>query len=243
MPQTDGAGHLSIRAQAAIYGISKSEMGRDRRAGCPADEDGGWSWRAAHRRPYLRLAKMLSSEEKPVEPTGGDSGSGEEGKCEEVNSGGKREKLGEPELMFTEKTGPSLPDDAPIGNNGNGNSTTAQSLGRLRALEQSLAKAAEAALAKGDVAEGLSISRQHAIVVARLVSTETAWSKLQERRRELLPGEWLTRFAYCYRLPVERAIHDYLLKRDDPELRRLANHLEQIVKNFCNGLKMYVNGG
>lgn len=45
---------LSIRAQAKLYGISKSVMAADRAAGCRSDELGGRRWRLIHRRPYLR---------------------------------------------------------------------------------------------------------------------------------------------------------------------------------------------
>ena len=44
--------NLSIRAQAALYGISKSTMGADRRAGCPVTEKEGMEWRLMWRRSY-----------------------------------------------------------------------------------------------------------------------------------------------------------------------------------------------
>ena len=53
MPKNNSGG-LSIRAQAALYGIGKSVMAADRAARCPADEEGGRRWRAARRRPYQR---------------------------------------------------------------------------------------------------------------------------------------------------------------------------------------------
>jgi hypothetical protein len=50
---------LSIRAQAKLYGISKSVMAADRAAGCPATAEGGRAWRMINRRPYLRLSHRI----------------------------------------------------------------------------------------------------------------------------------------------------------------------------------------
>ena len=234
MPQADGTS-LSIPAQARAYGVSKSVMAADRAAGCQADEEGGLKWRALHRRPYLRPAKILDAENSTTTESSDDNWkvpSSTTGSSVPASQGGASQ--------YDKTT--SITGQAGNDNNGNGEGTTAESLGRLRALEQSLARSAEAAFSRGDVAEGLSISRQHAVLIGRLVSTETAWAKLRQRQRDLVPTEWLIKFTYAYRRPIARVIDDYLAKRDDPELRRVANDLEQIVKSFSTSLEAFVNG-
>jgi hypothetical protein len=66
------SGGLSIRAQAALYGIGKSVIATDRAAGCPADEEGGRRWRAARRRPYQRPGRSEVPESPLPNPDSAD---------------------------------------------------------------------------------------------------------------------------------------------------------------------------